>query len=76
MKQEYVYINRPNHNLELYKEKYKVRDGEEYILHHFLKQNDWILGLNIDAKFVMELFDEAKAEWKILMVRKAQLLIS
>lgn len=44
----------------IYQEKYKIRDGEEYIWHHFLKKHDWILGLNLDYKFVIEFLDEQK----------------
>ena len=43
-----------------YRNKYKLRNGEEYIWHHFLKKNDWILGLNVDLKFVIEFLDEQK----------------
>lgn len=41
-----------------YREKYDVRNGEEYVWHHFLKKHDWILGLNLDYKFVIEFLDE------------------
>lgn len=44
----------------IYQERYKLRDGEEYIWHHFLKKHDWILGLNLDYKFVIEFLDEQK----------------
>ena len=43
-----------------YRKRYDLREGEEYIWHHFLKKNDWILGLNIDLKFVIEFLDEQK----------------
>jgi hypothetical protein len=44
----------------IYREKYKIRNGEEYIWHHFLKKHDWILGLNVDLKFIIEFLDEQK----------------
>jgi hypothetical protein len=44
----------------VYQEKYKLRNGEEYVWHHFLKRNDWILGLNLDYKFVIEFLDEQR----------------
>lgn len=34
--------------------------GEEAVWHHFLKTNDWILGLNADLRFTSEFIDEAK----------------
>ena len=43
-----------------YQEKYNLRKGEEYTWHHFLKKHDWILGLNLDYKFVIEFLDEQK----------------
>lgn len=43
-----------------YREKYNINSGEEYIWHHFLKKNDWILGLNLDLRFIIELLDEQK----------------
>ena len=43
-----------------YRERYKIRDGEEYIWHHFLKRYDWILGLNADLKFIIDFLDEQK----------------
>lgn len=45
--------------LNIYQEKYKL-NGEEAVWHHFLKKNDWILGLNVDIKFIRDLFDEQK----------------
>jgi len=44
-----------------YRERYKIQKGEEYIWHHFLKKHDWILGLNVDLKFIIEFLDEQKA---------------
>jgi len=43
-----------------YREKYGLRDGEEYIWHHFLKKHDWIMGLNLEYKFIIEFLDEQK----------------
>lgn len=43
-----------------YQSKYSLRNGEEYIWHHFLKQHDWILGLNVDARFIIDFLDEQK----------------
>ena len=34
--------------------------GEEAVWHHFLKANDWILGLNADLRFTSEYIDEAR----------------
>lgn len=42
-----------------YRAKFKLI-GEESIWHHFLKENDWILGLNADLRFTSEYIDEAK----------------
>jgi hypothetical protein len=44
-----------------YREKHKiVENGEEPIWHHFLKTNEWIIGLNVDVKFIRDLFSEQK----------------
>jgi len=32
--------------------------GEEAVWHHFLKSNNWILGLNIDIRFIREFVNE------------------
>src|SRR5690625_3525830 len=45
---------------EYYREKYDVSQGKESIWHHFLKMNDWILGLNADIRFMKEFLDEQK----------------
>lgn len=42
-----------------YKAKYSLR-GDETVWHHFLKKNDWILGLNVDIKFIRDFYDEQK----------------
>lgn len=46
--------------IEYYREKYKLPAGDETIWHHFLKNNDWILGLNVDIKFIQDFYDEQK----------------
>ena len=46
-------------SIKFYEERYKI-NGEEAVWHHFLKKNDWILGLNIDIKFIREFYDEQK----------------
>ncbi|WP_289063964.1 Shedu anti-phage system protein SduA domain-containing protein [uncultured Zobellia sp.] len=43
-----------------YREKYKIQPGEEHIWHHFLQSNDWILGLNVDLRFITDFLDEQK----------------
>jgi len=53
-------IIRGKSSMEYYREKYNVTSGEESIWHHFLKNNDWILGLNVDIKFIREFYDEQK----------------
>lgn len=42
-----------------YKTKYSLH-GDEAIWHHFFKNNDWILGLNVDLRFISEFIQEAK----------------
>jgi hypothetical protein len=32
--------------------------GEEVVWHHFLKQHHWLLGLNIDLRFIQDFIDE------------------
>lgn len=46
-----------------YEENYKaeiVGQGEEAVYHYFLKKHDWLLGLNIDVRFIREFISEAK----------------
>lgn len=44
-----------------YRTKHNITEnGEEAIWHHFLKVNDWIIGLNVDVKFIRDLFSEQK----------------
>lgn len=47
-------------SLEYYKDKYNLQDAKESVWHYFLKKNDWILGLNVDIKFIRDLYDEQK----------------
>jgi hypothetical protein len=34
--------------------------GEEVVWHHFLKENEWIIGLNVDIKFIRDFLSEQK----------------
>jgi len=43
---------------EVYSNKFNLRAGDEYVWHHFLKRFDWILGLNVDLRFIIDLLDE------------------
>ena len=52
-------IYRDKKSLDLYKEKYVLK-GDEAVWHHFLKKNDWILGFNVDIKFIRDFYDEQK----------------
>lgn len=47
-------------SIDHYREKYSIQPGDEAIWHHFLKNNDWILGLNVDIKFIREFYDEQR----------------
>ena len=46
-------------SLKVYSEKYSLQ-GEESVWHHFFKKHDWILGLNVDIKFIRDFYDEQK----------------
>jgi hypothetical protein len=46
-------------SLSKYKKKYTLR-GEEAVWHHFLRNNNWFLGLNVDIKFIQDFYDEQK----------------
>lgn len=35
-----------------------TQTGDEIVWHHFLKNNDWLLGLNVDIKFIRDFIDE------------------
>lgn len=52
-------IYKDKKSLDFYREKYQLK-GDEAVWHHFLKQNDWILGLNVDIKFIRDFYDEQK----------------
>jgi hypothetical protein len=46
-------------------EKYKIDNsvditklGAEAVFHHFLKSHDWMIGLNVDIKFIIDLISE------------------
>lgn len=43
-----------------YREIYSIQQGEEHVWHHFLQNNDWILGLNADLRFITSFMDEQK----------------
>jgi len=44
-----------------YRNKYSIREnGEEAIWHHFLKNNEWIIGLNVDIRFIRDLLSKQK----------------
>lgn len=44
-----------------YRNKRLIKEqGEEAVWHHFLKVNDWIIGLNIDIKFIRDLLSKQK----------------
>ncbi|SER09736.1 Shedu anti-phage system protein SduA domain-containing protein [Neolewinella agarilytica] len=45
-------------SIDHYRSKYSIQPGEEAIWHHFLKNHDWILGLNLDLVFIKEFLDE------------------
>lgn len=45
---------------EHYKNKYNLGDESESIWHHYLKNNDWILGLCADLRFIRDFVNEAK----------------
>lgn len=46
--------------IEKYKKKYNLlQTWEEIAWHHFLKNNSWIIWLNVDLKFIEDFIDEA-----------------
>jgi hypothetical protein len=48
-----------------YRKKHSITEqGEEAIWHHFLKSNDWIVGLNIDIKFIRDLLSKQKVGYE------------
>lgn len=45
--------------IDKYRKDYQItKSGDEIVWHHFLKENDWILGLNVDIKYISEFLDE------------------
>lgn len=52
-------IHKGQNSIELYQKHFELR-GEEAVWHHFFKKHDWILGLNVDIKFIRDFFDEQK----------------
>ena len=45
--------------MQWYKDKHHCAKDED-VWHHFLKENNWILGLNADIRFIPEFIDETK----------------
>lgn len=46
---------------ESYRKKFSItKPGDEEIWHHFLKNNEWIIGLNVDLQFIRDLLSEQK----------------
>lgn len=44
-----------------YRKKNNINEnGDEAIWHHFLKNNEWIIGLNVDIKFIRDLLSKQK----------------
>lgn len=44
-----------------YRNKHSIKEkGEEAIWHHFFKSNEWIIGLNVDIKFIRDLISEQR----------------
>ncbi|MCD4792160.1 MAG: DUF4263 domain-containing protein [Bacteroidales bacterium] len=44
-----------------YKTKHSISErGEEAVWHHFFKNQDWIIGLNVDLKFIRDLLSKQK----------------
>ena len=46
---------------ESYRKKHSINEnGDEAVWHHFLKNNEWIIGLNVDIKFIRDLLSKQK----------------
>lgn len=45
---------------DLYRDKHSLGSGLETIWHYFLRNHDWILGLNLDILFIKDFLDEQK----------------
>lgn len=44
-----------------YRTKHSIsKQGDEEVWHHFLKSNEWIIGLNVELKFIRDLLSEQK----------------
>lgn len=44
-----------------YKHKHSITEqGQEAIWHHFFKNNEWIIGLNVDLKFIRDFLSEQR----------------
>jgi hypothetical protein len=54
--------NKENVNVfDSYRIKHGINEnGEEAIWHHFLKRNEWLIGLNVDIKFIRDLLSKQK----------------
>lgn len=46
--------------IDYYKNKYNLNGGHEAVWHHFFKENEWILGLNVDLKFIRDFIHQAR----------------
>ncbi len=54
-------VNTDEKSIDFYKKKFNIKElGEEAVWHHFLKNNNWILGLNTDLRFIYDLLSEQK----------------
>ena len=48
-------------SIDSYREKHNIlKVGDEAIWHHFLKENSWIIGLNVKLQFIRDFLDEQK----------------
>ena len=62
----YAFLKDLHNNQEIkafdsYRNKHSIgENGEEAIWHHFLKNNDWIIGLNVDIKFIRDLLSKQR----------------
>lgn len=44
-----------------YRQKHSISEqGQEAVWHHFFKNNEWIIGLNVDLKFIRDLLSEQR----------------
>lgn len=50
-----------NKNIKQYKQDFNIiQSGHETAWHHFLKNNDWLLGLNVDIRFIKDFTNEVQ----------------